>query len=42
MNGWRFAGAVCQALVLGTMLFVALARLVTLSLGTTVFKYQGF
>ena len=42
MKRWQLLGAVCQAVVLGALLFVAVARLVTLSLGTSVFKYQGF
>jgi hypothetical protein len=42
MNKWRLLGAVCQAIVLGSLLFIAVARLITFSQGTSVFKYQGF
>ena len=41
MNLWRWFGIVVQALVLGSLLFLAVAKLAQLS-GATVFQYQGF
>ena len=42
MNGWRALGIVCQAIVLGALLFLALTKVVALSTGARVFQYQGF
>ena len=42
MSTWRLAGIVVRAVVLGTLLFVALAKLVQLSTSAQVFQYQGF
>jgi hypothetical protein len=42
MKTWRIIGALCQAVVLGTLLFIAVARLIIFSAGASVFKYQGF
>lgn len=42
MSGWRWAGIAVQAAVLGTLLFLALAKLVQLATGANVFQYQGF
>ena len=42
MNRWRLLGALCQALVLGSLFFLALLELVALSTGSRVFLYQGF
>ena len=42
MNLWRILGVVCQSLVLGSLLFLALVSLVALSTGARVFQYQGF
>lgn len=42
MNIWRLLGIACQALVLGTLLFLALAKLIALTSGARVFQYQGF
>lgn len=38
----RFAGIVLQALILGTLLFVAIGQLVALGTGTRLFRYQAF
>ena len=42
MNIYRLLGIVCQSVVLGTLLFIALMKLIALSTGTRVFLYQGF
>ena len=42
MRKWRWLGAALQAVVLGTLLFIAVARLIMVSAGTSVFKYQGY
>ena len=33
---------VCQAIVLGTLLFFAVAKLIAMSTGARVFQYEGF
>lgn len=38
----RLAGALLQGVGLGTLLFLALARLATLAADARVFTYQGF
>jgi hypothetical protein len=38
----RLAGIVVQALILGTLLFVAVGRLMVTEEGSRVFRYQGF
>ena len=38
----RLAGAVLQGLVLGTGLFLALAKMTALTSGARVFNYQAF
>ena len=42
MSRWRMLGAICQAIVLGTLLFIAVARLMVFASGAAVFKYQGY
>jgi hypothetical protein len=42
MTKWRLLGAACQAIVLGTLLFIAVARLIMVSAGTAIFTYQGY
>ena len=42
MNKWRLVGTVFQAIVLGSLFFIALARLLMVTQGTSVFKYQGY
>ena len=39
--GW-WLGVAVQALVLGTLLVVALANLSAVSTGARIFRYQGF
>jgi hypothetical protein len=39
---WRWVGVAIKAVALGTLLFLALAKLVQLSTGAKVFQYQGF
>ncbi len=38
----RLAGAVLQGLILGTGLFLALAKMTALTSGARVFNYQAF
>jgi hypothetical protein len=38
----RLLGITLQALVLGTLLFLAVARLVGLESGARIFRYQAF
>jgi hypothetical protein len=38
----HIAGILCQALVLGTLLFLSLARLLTHLEHTRIFRYEGF
>ncbi len=38
----RIIGVALQALILGTLLFVALVRLIGVAGGARVFQYQGF
>jgi len=38
----RVAGACVQGLVLGVLLFFAVMRLLSLSTGARVFRYEGF
>ena len=42
MNGYRLAGQLLQAAVLGTLLAIALAKFFVSASGIAVFKYQGF
>jgi len=42
MRKWQLLGAACQAIVLGALLFIAVARLIVFASGTAVFKYQGY
>jgi len=42
MNIWRFLGEALQAIVLGSLLFLAVLELIALSTGSRVFLYQGF
>lgn len=38
----RALGVVCQALLLGTLLFIAVGALVAIEDGARVFRYQAF
>lgn len=38
----KWAGMLLQGLVLGTLLFVALVNLLSMSEGARVFRYQNF
>lgn len=38
----RFAGIALQALILGTLLFVAIGQLVAMGTGARLFRYQAF
>lgn len=40
-RAWK-AGAVLQGIVLGILLFLALAQLLMIDRGAQVFRYQGF
>ena len=42
MRSARICGIVLQAIVLGTLLFLALSRLVALESGARIFRYQAF
>ncbi len=42
MSKARWAGIVCQALVLGIALFFAIGKLVALGSGARLFRYQAF
>ena len=38
----RIAGLIVQALILGTLLYAALGRIVALETGAQIFRYQAF
>jgi len=38
----RILGIICQALILGTLLFLALIKLSAIVTGAHIFQYQGF
>lgn len=38
----RWIGICLQAIVLGTMLFLAVVQLAALTTGARIFRYQGF
>jgi hypothetical protein len=42
MNVWRVFGIACQAVLLGSLLFLAVAKLIAMSSGARVFQYEGF
>jgi hypothetical protein len=42
MNLWRILGIACQAILLGSLLFLAVAKLIAMSSGARVFQYEGF
>ena len=42
MNAWRILGIACQAVLLGSLLFLAVAKLIAMSSGARVFEYEGF
>ena len=42
MTAARWAGIAFQAMVLGTALFFALGKLIGLSTGARLFRYQAF
>lgn len=42
MRAARLAGVVLQGLVLGSLLFLALVRLLSLAEGARIFRYQNF
>lgn len=38
----RYLGWIVQALVLGVLLFIAIANLISVGSGASIFRYQGF
>ena len=42
MNRFRLAGMVVQAIVLGSLLFLAIVKMVALQSNARIFQYQGF
>jgi len=42
MSWPRFLGIMLQAIVLGTMLFLAIIKVIATQSGARVFHYQGF
>jgi hypothetical protein len=42
MSIWRLIGITCQAVVLGSLLFLAILKLIAMSTGARVFLYEGF